>query len=138
MTIGALSKRTGVPVKQLRRYENLGFLYTVGRTAGNYRLFDETARWCVEAVTTLRSLGLTLTEIAELIEAYLTRPDGNVGPLLASDSPRCGSGPRPGSGSCSSSASASTGSRRPSATCSPAGRASGAATLGLAARDPDA
>lgn len=83
MTIGALSKRTGVPVKQLRRYEDLGFLYTVGRTAGNYRLFDETALWCVEAVTTLRSLGLTLTEIAGLIEAYLTRPDGNVGPLLA-------------------------------------------------------
>ena len=83
MTIGVLSKRTGVPVKQLRRYEDLGFIYTVGRSAGNYRLFDETALWCIEVVTNLRSLGLTLAEIAELIEVYLSRPDGNVGSLLA-------------------------------------------------------
>jgi DNA-binding transcriptional MerR regulator len=83
MTIGALSKRTGVPVKQLRRYEDLGFIYTVGRTAGNYRLFDETALWCVEAVTICRSLGLTLTEIGDLIDVYLTRPNHEFGPLLA-------------------------------------------------------
>lgn len=83
MTIGVLSRRTGVPVKQLRRYEDLGFIYTVGRTAGNYRLFDETALWCVEVVTTLRSLGLTLTEIADLIDVYLTGPDEDFGPLLA-------------------------------------------------------
>ena len=83
MTIGVLSNRTGVPVKQLRRYEDLGFIYTVGRTAGNYRLFDETALWCVEVVTTLRSLGLTLAEIADLIEVYVTRPEGDFGPLLA-------------------------------------------------------
>lgn len=83
MTIGVLSKRTGVPIKHLRRYEDLGFIYTVGRSAGNYRLFDETALWCVEVVSTLRSLGLTLTEMADLIEVYLSRPAGHFGPLLA-------------------------------------------------------
>jgi len=41
MTIGALSRRTGVPVKALREYEDLGLIYTVGRSAGNYQLFDE-------------------------------------------------------------------------------------------------
>jgi hypothetical protein len=46
MTIGALSRRTGVPVKALREYEDLGLIYTVGRSAGNYRLFDEEALWC--------------------------------------------------------------------------------------------
>jgi DNA-binding transcriptional MerR regulator len=30
MTIGALSRRTGVPVKALRTYEDMGLLYTVG------------------------------------------------------------------------------------------------------------
>lgn len=83
MTIGALSKRTGVPVKQLRRYEDLGFIYTVGRSGGNYRLFDESALWCVEVIESWRSLGLTLTEIGELTDAYVTRPEENIGPRLA-------------------------------------------------------
>ncbi len=32
MTIGQLSQRTGVPIKTLREYEGLGFLYTRGRS----------------------------------------------------------------------------------------------------------
>ena len=57
MTIGALSRRTGVPVKALREYEDLGLIYTVGRSAGNYRLFDEEALWCVGVIGTLRDSG---------------------------------------------------------------------------------
>lgn len=83
MTVGELSKRTGVPVKQLRRYEDLGYIYTVGRSAGNYRLFDESALWCVEVITTWRSLGLTLTEISDLVDRYLAHPEENIGPRLA-------------------------------------------------------
>lgn len=83
MTIGELSARTGVPVKRLRRYDDLGFLYTVGRSAGNFRLYDESALWCVRAVETWRSLGLTLEEIGDLTDAYLTRPDEPIGPHLA-------------------------------------------------------
>lgn len=46
MTIGGLSRQTGVPVKTLREYEDLGLIYTVGRSAGNYRLFDaEASAW---------------------------------------------------------------------------------------------
>jgi DNA-binding transcriptional MerR regulator len=33
MTIGTLSRRTGVPVKTLRTYEDLGLIYTAGRSA---------------------------------------------------------------------------------------------------------
>lgn len=83
MTIGALSKRTGVPVKQLRRYEDLGFIYTVGRSGGNYRLFDESALWCVEVVEAWRSLGLTLNEVSDLVAAYWASPEENIGPRLA-------------------------------------------------------
>lgn len=83
MTIGELSKRTGVSVKRLRRYEDLGFIYTVGRSAGNFRLFDESALWCVRVIETCRSVGLTLTEIGDIVEVYLTRPTENIGPLLA-------------------------------------------------------
>lgn len=83
MTIGELSKHTGVSVKQLRRYEDLGFIYTVGRSAGNYRLFDESALWCVGVIQTWRLLGLTLDEISDLVDVYLGRPEVNIGPRLA-------------------------------------------------------
>lgn len=66
MTIGQLSRRTGVPIKVLRRYEDLGFLYTLGRSQSNYRLLGEEALWCVQVIQGLRSLGLTLKEIQTL------------------------------------------------------------------------
>ena len=83
MTIGGLSRRTGVPVKALRDYEDLGLIYTVGRSAGNYRLFDEEALWCVAVIGTLRGLGLTVAEIGDLAASYLERSDEPIGPRLA-------------------------------------------------------
>ncbi len=83
MTIGALSRRTGVPVKTLREYEDRGLIYTVGRSAGNYRLFDEEALWCVGVIATLRGLGMTLAEIGDLAASYLQRSHEPIGPRLA-------------------------------------------------------
>lgn len=74
MTIGQLSRHTGVPIKVLRHYEDLGFLYTLGRSEGNYRLFGQEALWCVQVIEGLRSLGLTLKEIRALVTCYLERP----------------------------------------------------------------
>jgi len=70
MTIGQLSRRSGVSIKVLREYERLGFLYTLGRSESNYRLFGEETLWCVRAVQGLRSLGLTLKEIQDLLRHY--------------------------------------------------------------------
>lgn len=56
MTIGQLSRHTGVPIKVLRTYEGLGFLYTLGRSESNYRLFGQEALWCVQVIQGLRSL----------------------------------------------------------------------------------
>jgi MerR family transcriptional regulator, copper efflux regulator len=83
MTIGRLSRRTGVSVKTLREYEDMGLIYTVGRSSGNYRLFDEDALWCVNMVATMRALGLTLAEIKEVTETYLQRSDDPIGPQFA-------------------------------------------------------
>jgi MerR family transcriptional regulator, copper efflux regulator len=83
MTIGTLSRRTGVPVKALRAYEDMGLLYTVGRSPGNYRLFDDEALWCVAVVSGLRRLGLTLEEIRGVAVDYLRKTDEPVGPRLA-------------------------------------------------------
>ena len=82
MTIGQLAWRTGVSIKVLREYERRGFIYTLGRSEGNYRLFGEEALWCVRVIQRLRSLGLTLKEIQEITTAYLEHPDELVGPPL--------------------------------------------------------
>ena len=80
MTIGQLARRTGVPIKALREYEQLGLIYTLGRSESNYRLFDEEALWCVQVIRTMRSLGLTLKEIQDLTALYLERPGEPIGP----------------------------------------------------------
>ncbi|PXY25383.1 MerR family transcriptional regulator [Prauserella muralis] len=82
MTIGDLAQRTGVPVKVLRRHEDLGLIYTLGRSPAGYRLFDEDALWCVDVIRTLRALGLTEAEIQHLANSHA---DGCqlVGPQLA-------------------------------------------------------
>jgi len=83
MTVGELSRRTGLSIKAIRQYEALGLIYSAGRTDGNYRLFDESALWCAHVIETLRSLGLTIKEIDRLARAYLARPGESIGPALA-------------------------------------------------------
>jgi MerR family transcriptional regulator, copper efflux regulator len=62
----------------------MGLIYSVGRTTSNYRLFDESAVWCVDVIQTLRSVGFTLREIEQVADIYLRRPDVPVGPEMAS------------------------------------------------------
>jgi MerR family copper efflux transcriptional regulator len=82
MTIGQLSRRTSVPIKVLRTYEDLGFLCTLGRSESNYRLFGEEALRCVQTVQSLRSLGLTLKEIQTLVRRSCKPPGEPVEGLL--------------------------------------------------------
>jgi DNA-binding transcriptional MerR regulator len=82
MTIGQLSQRTGASIKALREYERRRFLYTLGRSAGNYRLFGEETLWCVRVIQGLRALGLTLNEIQSLVGRYGAHPDASLGALL--------------------------------------------------------
>jgi MerR family copper efflux transcriptional regulator len=83
MTVGELARRTGLSIKAIRQYEALGLIYSAGRSEGNYRLFDESALWCAQVISTLRSLGLTIKEIQQLGNAYLSRPEEPIGPQLA-------------------------------------------------------
>ncbi|WAX59173.1 MerR family transcriptional regulator [Jatrophihabitans cynanchi] len=83
MTVGELSRRTGVSNKALRDYTDWGLINTLGRSGANYRLYDEQALHCVHLIAEMRGLGLTLAEIRALARSY---PDENgqfVGPRLA-------------------------------------------------------
>ena len=83
MTVGALARRTGMSAKKIREFEGLGLIYSVGRSEANYRLFDESAIWCVQVIGSLRPLGLTIKEIQQLAAVYLDRPGEPIGPRLA-------------------------------------------------------
>ena len=83
MTVGELSRRTGVSIKALREYTDWGLINTLGRSGANYRLYDVEALRCVRVIAELRGLGLTLAEIRALAGSY---PDQNgqlIGPRLA-------------------------------------------------------
>jgi len=43
-----------VPAAALQESEDLGLIYRVGRSAGNYRPFSEEALWCLGVIDTLR------------------------------------------------------------------------------------
>jgi DNA-binding transcriptional MerR regulator len=83
MTVGELAERTGISRKAIRELEARGLIYSAGRTESNYRLYGEDALWCVQMISGLRSLGLTLAEIERFGADYLERPGEPVGPRLA-------------------------------------------------------
>jgi DNA-binding transcriptional MerR regulator len=83
MTVGALSRRTGTPARALRAWTDTGLVYSAGRSPAGYRLYDESALWCVAVIGELRGLGLTIAEIRDLAAVYLGRPGEPVGPHLA-------------------------------------------------------
>jgi MerR family copper efflux transcriptional regulator len=83
MTVGELSRRSGTPARALRAWTDLGLVYSAGRSPAGYRLYDESALWCVAVIGELRGLGLTIAEIRDLAAVYLGRPGEPVGPHLA-------------------------------------------------------
>ncbi|WP_255441608.1 MULTISPECIES: heavy metal-responsive transcriptional regulator [unclassified Synechococcus] len=70
MKIGALAARSGLPVKTLRYYEDLGLLPAIGRSEGGYRLFAEESLRRLEFIRRLKTLGLSLEEIQSCLAVH--------------------------------------------------------------------
>ncbi|MDX2240359.1 MAG: heavy metal-responsive transcriptional regulator [Leptolyngbyaceae cyanobacterium bins.302] len=68
--IGSVAKRSGVPIKTIRYYEELGLLKAVGRTEGGYRLFDGDIFTRLSFIKRAQSLGLSLAEIKAFLEVH--------------------------------------------------------------------
>ncbi|MEV0173668.1 MerR family transcriptional regulator [Streptomyces sp. NPDC050803] len=73
MKIGELSRRTTVPTRLLRYYEDQGLLRP-GRAANGYRDYDEQAVRDVQQIRGLLDSGLT-TEMIRAILPYLSGPE---------------------------------------------------------------
>ncbi|MFE2843513.1 MerR family transcriptional regulator [Streptomyces scopuliridis] len=73
MKIGELSRRTGVPTRMLRYYEEQDLLHPE-RADNGYRSYDTSAVHRVQQIRGLLDSGLT-TEIIRRILPFLSRPD---------------------------------------------------------------
>ncbi|MHA7984763.1 MerR family transcriptional regulator [Rathayibacter sp. CAU 1779] len=66
MLIGEVAERSGVSVRMVRHYANAGLVSTT-RDSNEYRDFDEQQVGRVQAIRALLLLGLTVSQIRELV-----------------------------------------------------------------------
>src|SRR5688500_9906213 len=68
MNIGELSRLTGLSVKTIRYYSDVGLVPETDRSHANYRRYDHTSLVRLEFVRTLRELGLDLATIRRVLD----------------------------------------------------------------------
>ena len=76
MQIGELSRRSGVSHRTIHYYERLGLLRPAERKDAGYRYYDETALLRLDKIAALKRLGLSLEEIASVIDLYFEDATG--------------------------------------------------------------
>lgn len=68
MSIGTLSKETGIGIETIRFYERLGLIVPVGRKSSGYRIFDDSSLKALGFIKHAKELGFSLSEIQELLD----------------------------------------------------------------------
>ncbi|MFI1159861.1 TIGR03086 family metal-binding protein [Streptomyces sioyaensis] len=72
LTIGALARLTGLPVKTIRNWSDQGLLPPAARTPAGYRLYGPNAPARLEIVRSLRDLGIGLAAIRSVVDRERT------------------------------------------------------------------
>ena len=72
LTIGELSRRTGLPVRTIRYWSDAGVVPEAARSAGRHRLYDSAGLARLELVATLRELGLSHAEVRRVLDREST------------------------------------------------------------------
>ena len=70
LKIGELKTRSGISVKTIRYYEELGLIKVERRTEGGFRLFTPEAIARLAFIKRAQSLGLSLQEISEILQIH--------------------------------------------------------------------
>ena len=68
LKVGALARRTGLTVRALHHYEEVGLLVPAGRTDAGHRIYGDAEVRRLHQITSLRQLGFTLQEIADVLD----------------------------------------------------------------------
>jgi DNA-binding transcriptional MerR regulator len=68
--IGQVTAQSGIPIRTIRYYEDLGLLRSLGRSEGGFRLFSLDVLPRLAFIKRAQALGLSLKDIAELLMVY--------------------------------------------------------------------
>jgi DNA-binding transcriptional MerR regulator len=77
MHIGELAERTGLSLRTLRHYDEIGLVKASGRTEGGFRLYTQSDFERLMLIRRMKPLGYSLEETAELVglvESETTTP----------------------------------------------------------------
>jgi DNA-binding transcriptional MerR regulator len=69
LKVGELAKRSGLTVRTLHHYDEIGLLAPSGRSEAGYRLYSSADVQRLHSIQALRHLGLPLQDIAQLLES---------------------------------------------------------------------
>lgn len=82
MLIGEVAAQTGISTRMLRHYDSIGLVSPSERTAGGYRRYTDADVLRLFHVEALRSSGLGLPEVADVLDSPDFSPDAVVDRLL--------------------------------------------------------
>jgi len=67
MHIGELAERTGLSLRTIRHYDDVGLLPATARTDGGFRVYSETDAARLMLIKQMKPLGFSLEEMAEIL-----------------------------------------------------------------------
>jgi DNA-binding transcriptional MerR regulator len=75
MHIGELAERTGLSLRTIRHYDDVGLLPATARTDGGFRVYSEEDFERLMVIKQMKPLGFSLEEMAEILELLAAPED---------------------------------------------------------------
>ncbi|EJE48455.1 putative transcriptional regulator [Acidovorax sp. CF316] len=79
LKVGELARRTGLTVRTLHHYDEIGLLAPSGRSEAGYRLYSQADVQRLHGIQTMRQMGLALNDIGELLAGEGMAPERIIG-----------------------------------------------------------
>ena len=79
LKVGDLARRTGLTVRTLHHYDEIGLLKPSGRSEAGYRLYSQADVQRLHGIQTLRQMGLPLSDIGDLLAGDSVAPERIIG-----------------------------------------------------------
>jgi len=79
LKVGDLARRTGLTVRTLHHYDEIGLLTPSGRSEAGYRLYSQADVQRLHGIQTMRQMGLALSDIGSLLAGDGMAPERIIG-----------------------------------------------------------
>ena len=79
MHIGELAERTGLSLRTIRHYDDVGLLPATARTDGGFRVYSEDDFERLMVIKQMKPLGFSLEEMADILELFSQQATGAAG-----------------------------------------------------------